>query len=111
MGSGWHLIRYFYEKKQIIILLLCWVYALPTQPTLGQYCSLAAIDWPGSKVEQGIYIQERARVTMIQHLGSCSVGPGTRGIIINGQCQFLCGTEANLPPPLLRGRGVIVKQN
>ena len=110
MGSGWHLIRYFYEKKQIIILLLCWVYALPTQPTLAQYCSLAAIDWPGSKVEQGIYIQERARVTMIQHLGSCSVGPGTRGIIINGQCQFLCGTEANLPP-LLRGRGVIVKQN
>ena len=30
MGSGWHLIRYFYEKKQIIILQLL----QPTGPVL-----------------------------------------------------------------------------
>ena len=30
-GSGWHLIRYFFEKKQIIILPR-WVYAFSSSP-------------------------------------------------------------------------------
>lgn len=93
MGSGWHLIRYFYEKKQIIILLR-WVYALPSSSSpLGRYCSVAAIDCLGSKVEHGI---------LLQHLASCSaLAPwhsADGGSLLMVNVNFLCGTQANLPP-------------
>ena len=42
MGSGWHLIRYFYEKKQIIILPpmlgVCNAQPQPTGPVLFTGC-------------------------------------------------------------------------
>ena len=91
MGSGWHLIRYFYEKQQIIIILLRWVYALPSSSSpLGRYCSVATIDCLGSKVEHGILFKSPGHnvTTPCQLLSSGPLTLGWRGIIINGQCQF-----------------------
>ena len=77
MGSGWHLIRYFYEKKAIIILLS----ACTAQPTGGRYCSVAAI-LIASDQNWGEEFYSRPcghNVTMLQHLGSYSVSPGHSG--------------------------------
>ena len=76
MGSGWHLIRYFYEKKAIIILL-CWVHALPSP--LGAGIVQWLLYWlPRIKTGARNFIQGPVD-TMLQHLGSYSVSPGHSG--------------------------------
>ena len=101
MGSGRHLIRYFYEKQQIIIILLRWVYALPSSSSpLGRYCSVATIDCLGSKVEHGILFKSPGHnvTTPCQLLSSAPWHSGDGGSLLMVNVNFLCGTQANLPP-------------
>ena len=96
MGSGGHLIRYFYEKKQIIILPpVCNAQApQPTEPVLfsGGY-------WlPRIKAGAWNFIQE-PELRVLQHLGSCSGAPChmdrrvTGGSLLMVNVNFLCGSE------------------
>ena len=78
-----------------------WVHALPSPlgPVLFSGCY---IDCLGSKLGRGILFKalwtQCYNVTTPWQLLSQPRTLGWRVIIINGQCQFLCGTEGNLPP-------------
>ena len=74
MGSGWHLIRYFYEKKAIIILLS----ACTAQPTGAGIVQWLLYWLPRIKTGARNFIQGPVD-TMLQHLGSYSVSPGHSG--------------------------------